>query len=162
MRGPYMRRSSNGSDVSISSPSKTVSMSSLTESLSLKTTIKRSKNNISELTRKSSRVLLNQRICYVSEEMLADNFIDIKSKEDLEVFYFQSIFLKLVQIAINILKKNSKLRFEEELKFLYLALQKQKFFAGLQKQMEFDKFLRLFRELQIEEMKAGDRVVTFG
>ena len=91
-----MRRSSNGSDVSISSPSKTVNMSSLTESLSLKTTIKRNKNNTSELTSKSSRVLLNQRICYVSEEMLADNFIDIKSNEDLQVLYFQYIFLKLV------------------------------------------------------------------
>ena len=65
-------------------------------------------------------------------------------------------------MAINILKKKSKQRFEEELKYLYLAFKNNKFFAELQNQMELDKFLKLFRELNTEEMKAGDRVVTLG
>ena len=65
-------------------------------------------------------------------------------------------------MAINILKKKSKQRFEEELKYLYLAFKNNKFFAELQNQMELDKFLKLFRELNTEEMKAGERVVTLG
>ena len=88
MKDIGFEKNSDGNDINGSNIKKPIRMISFVEPLNPRTIIKRSALSLSDSMRQNSRVFLNQRLCYVSEEMLENNIIDITREQDLQVVLY--------------------------------------------------------------------------